>query len=398
MVARPITTLAVVPEENPDATPGGVEPPVMSSGWAPPRWVFPAIIVFWLVSIGADVLVTTWGRINGLFLLIVLSLFFALAIEPGVNRLVGRGWRRGRATLTILLGVLIAIGAFLGAMGSLIGTQIADLLSNSERYISDTVDTINNWFGTSIDPQQVLDDFNDPNGAVQQFIDSQQGDALRLTGRLLDGLLAAFTIVLFTYYLVADGPRLRRSICSRLRVDLQKRVLATWELAIDKTGGYLYSRLLLAVISAFVHGIVFTAADVRSPVALALWVGIISQFLPVIGTYIAAVLPVLITFLDSPIRALVVFGIIIVYQQLENYVISPRITAKAMDLHPALAFGAALAGLALIGPSGALLALPVAAMVQAIGSASGRRHDVIDSELTLVAEPLPRARRWRRGT
>ena len=60
--------------------------------------------------------------------------------------------------------------------------------------------------------------------------------------------------------------------------------------------------------------------------------------------------------------------------------------------------GAALAGLALIGPSGALLALPVAAMVQAIGSASGRRHDVIDSELTVVAEPLPRARRWRRGT
>jgi predicted PurR-regulated permease PerM len=358
--------------------------------------VLPAIVIFWLVSIAADVLVITWGRVNGLVLLVVLSLFFALAIEPGVNRLVGRGWRRGRATLTILLGVLAAIGVFLGAMGSLIGTQVADLLSNSETYISDTVDTINDWFGTSIDAQQVIDDFNDPNGAVQQFIDSQQGDALRLTGRLLDGLLAAFTIVLFTYYLVADGPRLRRSICSRLRADLQQRVLDIWNLAIDKTGGYLYSRLLLAVISAFVHGIVFSAADVRSPIALALWVGIISQFLPVIGTYIAAVLPVLITFLDSPVRALVVFGVIIVYQQLENYVIAPRITAKAMDLHPALAFGAALAGLALIGPSGALLALPLAAMVQAIGSAAGRRHEVITSELTAVAEPVRRVRwRWR---
>ena len=388
MLPRALTTLGVVPEESPDS------PTSQPVRW-PPRWIVAVVLVFWLGWLGSGVAVDVWHRISGLVLLLVISLFLALAIEPGVNRLGRHGWGRGRATATIMFGVIIAIGVFIGAMGTLIGTQIADLLANSETYISDTVDTINDWFGTSIDPQQVLDDFNDPNGAVQQFIDSQQGDALRLTGRLLDGLLAAFTIVLFTYYLVADGPRLRRSICSRLRRDLQERVLDTWNLAIDKTGGYLYSRLLLAVISAFAHGIVFTAADVRSPVALALWVGIVSQFLPVIGTYIAAVLPVLITFLDSPIRALVVFGIIIVYQQLENYVISPRITAKAMDLHPALAFGAALAGLALIGPSGALLALPVAAMVQAIGSASGTRHQVIDSQLTIVAEPVRRTR-WRR--
>lgn len=368
------------------------------SRWLPPRWVLPAVILFWLASIATDVLVLSWNRLSGLIMLIVLSQFFALAIEPGTNFLVRRReWRRGRATLTIILGVLAAIGAFLGAMGTLIGTQIADLLSNSETYISDTVDRINNWFGTSINPQQVIDQFNDPNGAIQQFIDSQQGDALRLTGQALSGLLGAFTVVLFTYYLVADGPRLRRAICSRLPAESQRRVLEIWNLAIDKTGGYLYSRLLLSAASGVVHWIVFTSAGVRSPVALALWVGLVSQFLPVIGTYIAAVLPVLITFLDSPVRALVVFGIIVIYQQLENYVISPRVTARTMELHPALAFGAALAGLALLGPAGAVLALPIAAMLQAIGSEMGRRHEVVDSDLTTVSAPPDRRLRRRRS-
>ena len=372
--------------------------PDQGSRWLPPRWVVPAVVIFWLASVATDVLVLSWNRLSSLILLIVLAQFFALAVEPGANRLVrSRGWSRGRATLVIILGVLTAIGVFLGAMGTLIGTQIADLLSNSETYISDTVMRINDWFGTSIDAEQVISQFNDPNGAVQQFIESQQGDALRLTGQALSGLLGAFTVVLFTYYLVADGPRLRRAICSRLPADSQRRVLDVWNLAIEKTGGYLYSRLLLSAVSAVVHWIVFTSAGVRSPVALALWVGLISQFLPVIGTYIAAVLPVLITFLDSPVRALVVFGIIVVYQQLENYVISPRVTARTMELHPALAFGAALAGLALLGPAGAILALPIAAMLQAIGSEMGRRHEVIDSELTTVTStsqrPLRRPRR-----
>ena len=66
-------------------------------------------------------------------------------------------------------------------------------------------------------------------------------------------LLQAFSVMLFTFYLVADGPRLRRSICSRLPRERQQRVLDTWDLAIDKTGGYLYSRALLAGISALVQ-------------------------------------------------------------------------------------------------------------------------------------------------
>jgi predicted PurR-regulated permease PerM len=159
-------------------------------------------------------------------------------------------------------------------------------------------------------------------------------------------------------------------------------VLLLWELAIEKTGGWIYSRILLAVISAAATWMFLAILGVPSPLALAIWVGLISQFIPAIGTYLAGALPVLIALLNDPIDALWVVGFIAVYQQLENYFLSPRITARTMELHPAVAFGAALAGGMLAGPIGAVLALPIAGVLQAIVSTVLDRHEVIESHLT----------------
>jgi predicted PurR-regulated permease PerM len=127
---------------------------------------------------------------------------------------------------------------------------------------------------------------------------------------------------------------------------------------------------------------------------MAIWVGLVSQFMPVIGTYVAGVLPLVLSFIEEPSSAIFVIGFIIVYQQIENYLVSPRITARTMDLHPALAFGSAIAGAALLGAIGALLALPGAAMVQAIAGQRGTRHEVVDSPLTTPqAEPEKKKRR-----
>ncbi len=314
-------------------------------------------------------------------------LFLSLAIEPGVNRLAARGWRRGRATMMILLGVLTAFLIFAGAVGTLVGTQVAELLSESDAYITDVVQFLNDNFGTNIDPQDVIDEFNDPDGRVQEFIQSQSDEAIRLSLAAVGVVFQGLSVLLFSYYLIADGPRLRRAICSRLTPARQARVLQAWELAIVKTGGYLYSRALLALLSAFFHWIVFQAIGTPAPIALAIWVGLVSQFLPVVGTYLAGVLPVLLTFLDSPVNALIVIIFIVVYQQIENYFFAPRITARTMELHPAVAFGAALAGASLLGFVGAILALPAAAMFQAVTSARGARYDVMDSYLTTVQRP-----------
>ena len=366
-----------------------------------PRWVVPAVAVFWAGFLTTFVVRFFWGRLSGLFLLIAISVFLALALEPGVNRLARRGWRRGSATALLLFGTMLAFLVFIVAIGTLVFSQVADLLENSETYITDTVNTINDTFGTHLDAEEVIADFNDPNGPVQKFIRDQQDEVIGLSVTALGVMLKILTVLLFTFYLVADGPKMRRAICSRLTPARQERVLAIWELAGNKTGGYLYSRALLALISALFHWIVFQSVGTAAPVALAVWVGVVSQFLPVVGTYLAGALPVLITFLDSPFKAAIVLIAIVVYQQIENYLFSPRITARTMEVHPALAFGAALGGIALFGAIGAILALPGAAMAQAIISESGDRHQVIKSDLTEVrhhrvwkrAKKLRRARK-----
>lgn len=368
--------------------------------WLPPehlpRWVWKAVAIFWLGYILSIVTRSLWTSLSALFLLLLVSLFLSLAIEPGVNRLASRGWRRGTATALILIGVFVGFIVFLVAIGTLVGQQIAELLGNSEKYVNRTVNFINGKFDTHINATQVIASIKNPDGAVQKFIRSQQGKVVDLSVAALGVLIRGLSVMLFTFYLVADGPKLRRVICARLRPDRQRRVLSGWELAIDKTGGYLYSRALLAGLSAFFHWVLFQAIGIQAPVAMALWVGLISQFLPVVGTYIAGALPVLVQFVDSPPKALVILIFVIFYQQVENYFLLPRITARTMDLHPAIAFGSAIAGGAVLGAVGAILAIPAAAMAQAVLSNVGERHEVIDSHLTSMVPRKHLSRRSRR--
>ena len=352
-----------------------------------PRWAIPTIGIFWLGFLLSIIARHVFDRLSSLLLLLLISVFLTFAIEPGVNRLARRGWRRGTATLTILLGVLATFLVFVIAIGTLVGSQIADLLAESETYISDSVDWINSTFGTQIDPQAVVDEFNDPDGRVQEFIQSQGDEAVRLSVTAVGVIFQGLSVLLFTFYLVADGPRMRRAICSRLRPSRQEVVLRTWDIAINKTGGYLYSRALLAMLSAVSHWILFQSLGTKAPIALALWVGLFSQFLPVVGTYIAGILPILVTLLDSPVDAAIVLIFIVVYQQIESFVLTPRITSRTMELHPALAFGAALGGASLLGAIGAVLALPAVAMAQALVTGWGQRYDVVDNHLTEIHEP-----------
>ena len=354
-----------------------------------PRWVPRAVVIFWMGFIGTLVLRFTFHRLNNFLILMLVSLFIALALEPAVNKLVAIGRGRKASTAMLLLGLVFVVVTFVGAVGTIVGQQLADVLSNSEQYVNDTVKILNDTFGSQIDAASVNENISDPKGPVQRFIDSQQDKAFDLSVQALGALFQMFTVLLFSYYLVADGPRLRRSICSRLRPDQQRKVLNAWELAITKTGGYLYSRALLAVISSFFHWIAFQAIGIPAPIAMALWVGFVSQFLPVIGTYIAGVLPLVLTFVDSPVKAMIVIGFIAVYQQVENYFFAPKVTARTLELHPALAFGGALVGGAVLGPVGAFLALPAVAMGQALASSWGTRHDVIDDPLTFLQAPKP---------
>jgi predicted PurR-regulated permease PerM len=343
-----------------------------------PRWVPRAILLLWLGFLGTVFVRELWDRLFGFFLLLVISLFIALAIEPGTNRLARRGMSRGLATSLILAAVAVVTIGFVAVMGALVADQAGELADNRDGYVTDVVAFINDNFGTSIDADEVIDSLDDPNGPVRDFLNSQADRAIQLGVSALSTLFQALSILLFTFYLAADGPRLRRTICSWLRPQRQRVVLDVWELAVEKTGGYLSSRAILALVSSFLHWIAFQAIGTPAPIALALWVGVISQFLPVIGIYVAGALPILLTVVDTPIKGLFVLGFIVVYQQIENFLIAPRITAQKMQLHAGVAFASAIIGGAVLGPTGAILGLPAAAVIQGVLSSVGERYEVVD--------------------
>jgi predicted PurR-regulated permease PerM len=352
-----------------------------------PRWLPRAIALFWLGFIVTLVGRWLFSKTHVLLLLLVVSLFLSLAIEPGVNYLARKGWRRGLATGLFLFGVLVIGLLFAGAIGALVGRQVANFIDDLPDRIERVQNFVNTHFRTDLDFGDIIDQID-----KGQLASSLADNTISLTSTVLGGLLQVLSVLLLTFYMVTDGPRMRRAICGRLRPDRQERVLHAWEVAIDKTGGYLYSRALLALLSAIFHTIVFIAFGLDYPLALGIWVGLVSQFLPVIGTYLAGLLPLLVALLDDPIRALWVLIAIVIYQQIENYGLSPRITARTLEIHPAVAFSAAIAGAAILGPIGAILALPACATVQAFVDEWVPRHEVVDNNLTSF-DPHPRHRR-----
>jgi predicted PurR-regulated permease PerM len=353
----------------------------------PPAWTNRLLLRVAALVIGLYVVRGLAHDLANLGVTLLVSLFLSFAIEPAVNSLARRGMRRGSATALVMFGVVgLAVG-FIAVMTTLVATQFRELVDNAPDYVERTTTWINDTFNANLSSDQLVDRIND----VQP--DEVATQTVKVTTRVLSGLLGALTVGLFTFYLVADGPRLRRAVCSVLPPERQRTVLAIWEVAITKTGGYLSSRAALAALSALFHGIAFTAIGVPSAVALAVWVGLVSQFLPVVGTYLAGVFPLIVALLDEPTNALWVLAVVVVYQQVENYLFAPRVTARTMEIHPAVAFGSVLAGAAILGTAGAVLALPAAASIQAVVGTYLERHTVIESPLTDVDRPRQFRRR-----
>ena len=358
----------------------------MGQGRALPRWFWRAI-----VAVAVSVAAYQFGRsiliqLQGFLLIVAISLFLSFAVEPAVDFLADRGWKRSLATLFCFLALFVVGGLFLFVMGDLVVTQVEDLVDRAPSYLDESADWINNTFDTDITTDDITTQIESYQDDLTDIAKSLGGRVLSVTGTLFGLLFQAFTIGLFSYYMTSQGPQLRRNVCSILPQRNQRTVLLLWELAIQKTGGWIYSRLLLAALSSACTWVFLSIVGVPSPLALALWVGLISQFIPAIGTYLAGALPVLVALLNDPIDALWVLGFILVYQQVENYLFAPKITAQTMDLHPAVAFGSAIVGGTLLGPMGAIMALPAAGVVQAFVSTVLERHEVVDSHLTEMEE------------
>ena len=240
--------------------------------WSPPehlpRWVWKAVAIFWLGYILAIVTRSVWSQSLG-----------ALHPVAGVTVPVAgdRAGRQpaGRARVAPRHGdgrdpASVSSSAFLVfviAIGTLVGQQIATLLGDSEKYVNRTVEL----------PQRQLRHPHQRHAgdrrrstiltarcSASSAASRARWSTCRSTalGVLVQGACRCCCSPSTSW---PTGPKLRRRICSRLRPDRQRRVLSGWELAIDKTGGYLYSRALLAGLSAFFHWVLFQAIGIQAP-------------------------------------------------------------------------------------------------------------------------------------
>lgn len=342
-----------------------------------PRWLPRAFVLALALLACFQFAHWAFGRLIGLLVNVLVSFFCAVAIEPAVDWLARHGLRRGAATGLVLLVVLAAAAGFVLALGSLLVDQIGTIVRNLPRYLDDVVVWINRAFHTDLDTGRLQDRVLHSDW-VRTYLANGASNVWGISATVIGTVFQLFTVLLFTYYFAADGPRLRRTLCSVLPPARQAEVLRAWDIAVAKTGGYLYSRALMALISGVSHYILLQVLGVPYAPALAVWVGLVSQFIPTVGTYLAGALPVLIAFTEDPWDALWVLCFVVVYQQFENYLLQPRITARTVDMHPAVAFGSVVAGTALLGAVGALIAIPVTATLQGFFTAYVRRYEVDD--------------------
>ena len=362
-----------------------------------PRWVnlFVWQTLWKMVIVGLAVFVglaVVW-RTQTLIRMLLVSLFFAIAMIPAVKYMHERwGWKRGAAVGAIYLGFVVFI-VVLVAFLIPAAVDFADEVSGQGGSFAETINGYSqDLIGEDIVDEQTGADAGEAAGeGVSKFADNIAGLAMSGIGMLFN--LA--TVLMFTFYMAADSPRIERALMSRMPPHRQKVFGWVWDTAVEQTGGYFYSRILLMLINGglFFVAMLIVGMPLLYAIPLAIFEGFVAEFIPAIGTYLGAAIPILLALvvLGLP-EALILLVWVLIYQQAENYWLSPKISSNTMELNGAVAFGAALAGGAIAGPMGAFAALPVAALITSIVKNTGKSYDVVYQSEYDSGEALPTAR------
>ena len=175
-----------------------------------------------------------------------------------------------------------------------------------------------------------------------------------------------FIIFFFAYYLISEGEQWRIKLKESLDDKYSNAIDQVWTIGVSKAGGFIVARVILAILASIVFTIAFALIGLPSPVALGISAGILSQLIPVVGTFLGGIVPVLASVSLGTSYILYTLLVLVLYQFIENYFVSPRVTRSTMEIHPAVAVFSTLFGAYTIGAVGAILALPVAATIQGV--------------------------------
>ncbi len=323
--------------------------------------------------------------------LILLAWLFAIALEPGIRWLVRRGRSRGTAT-AIVGGSALLVVLLLGVVfGSLFFTQIASFVRSVPSIETSVIDWVNGRFKTHIDANSISSSLNLSPSNLGSYAQTLSGGILGVVGSLSAVVFDLVTVVVFGFYFAGDGPHFFRTLATGMSPHAQKVFLNVSEITTSKTGGYVVSKIVLAALSALFHGIFFAAIGVPYWLPFALFVGITAQFVPIVGTYLGIILPVLATVFITPWKGLAIVAFAGIYQQIETYYFTPRVSKKTMDVNPAIALAAVFVGAGIWGPLGALIGIPLAAAGVAIFGAYRHPYELVpeiaSSGDTLATEP-----------
>lgn len=296
--------------------------------------------------------------ISSILVLLVLAMFLAIGLNPVVEWFMRRGVRRGLSVLMVLVVVIGVLVLFVGAVAPVISEQIALITRNAPGWFSDLQ---RNTYVEQLDERfDLIDKAQDyvTDGAFTQRV---FGGALGVGLAVLSALTNTFIVLVLMIYFLSSLPSIKHAGYSLAPASRRARVSELGDRIIRSTGAYVSGAFLVALcagISTLVFTWVVGLGDYSF--ALAFIVGLLS-LIPVLGAVVSGVIMTLLGLTVSPTVALVAAIYYIAYQQLESYLISPRIMKRAVDIPGAITVIAALVGGSLMGIVGALLAVPVAA-------------------------------------
>ena len=314
---------------------------------------------------------------SSLIFVVVMAWFASLALEPAVSRL-ARHMPRGAATGIVMASVVLFLVLFSALFGQLVVEQVANLVKSVPYLVDQALTWTNARFATDYTVDDLVANIDLSAERAAGVASQVAGGVLAVLGSVAGAVASFFMFALFLFYLSADGPRLRRWIASLFPPRVQETTVVVWDTMAEKTGRYVGARVVLAAVNATTSGIVFLIIGLPSWLALALWTGLVAQFVPAIGTYIAIVLPVLVGLLSpNPWLGVIVLAWGILYQQVENLTIEPRISSRAVNVHPAVSFASVILGTAMFGVAGALLAIPVVAMLLTLLDLYRTRYELL---------------------
>jgi predicted PurR-regulated permease PerM len=297
----------------------------------------------------------------------VVGAFFAVALSPvvgWVQRTVFRGKRRSVATLVVFLVTFILLAAVIAAFAVPLaqeGTKVAGQLPG----LIDDARNGRGPIGGLLERTHALQWVQDNQARIGSFAKGLTSPAAGVLGGIATGVTGTVTVLVLAYLMVLEGPKIVDGTVGLFTPATGERIRRVATDCARSVTGYLSGNLLISFVCAVLTYAVLKISGVPFAGLIALFVGI-ADLIPLVGATIGGVVALLAGFLHSVPAGIAVLVFFVVYQQLENHLLQPLVFARTVKVNPLTVIIAILIGVELLGILGALLAIPVASIVQVV--------------------------------